>query len=972
MESYEFVVEDTLYKVPNHYFDLEAGVISKAFASCPKGQPIRLLIKRIDFEILLSMMYPTKSDSVGNCDRDKWESLIKLSAAWGLSIIRALAISALESIGIGSVVKAGLGQTCRIPAWVTSGYTELVVRLKPLSEEECEMLGAIATGRICRIREEYIRLNIATAVPKVKTKKNAKWAKRIGEAFVGELEEAASTKHAKSAMLIELMNKHGEANCLPPTPSTIFYMESVVFRVQSTLFKVPRLPFELVEPFATMFSLPQTSDNESVLEGSNDQTPLLLDGIASSDFQAFLKALYPPGITLASLTTLTDDGWESVLKLSTMWDFPEIRGHAIHHLRKQVDCIKAVQLATRYAVSEWLPIALHELLIRQRTIDRTESLQLGIYANGILRIREKLLIARLSETRAPVIHVPGAGTQELKDNPFENALFDHVKAIREEFEDELKDCGAWTFLAAPNRSRGFEHITIHRISGHNVVKTCPTRRQDWKRPIMTTVDSTTKDLDYYMESYEFIAEETLFKVPRQQFEGSLVNKAFASCIITGQPIRLRVKKMELEALLSVMYPRSRAPVALSQSDWESVLNMSTAWGLHTVHAVARDTLLKKDLGSLAKALLGQSCKISAWIKDGYRELVERSDSITEEEGVTLGGAALSRVCQMRERRIRGTSTQFQSLTSRPAGAGARYDSARDIEQLFAVELEQAAATQPSVMHKMTVMMIELENKHSVSSHVQPVLSQSYYMDDITFKIEDVLFKVPQASFEKAEPFYTMFGLPQNPQLAVASEGLSDDTPLRIEGVTADDFRAFMKALYPAAINLESLKSLSSGDWESVLKLSTMWDFPDIRGHAITHLKKQVDCINGIRLSAQYKIPAWLPVALEQAVTRQVTINKAESRLLGLYASGILRIREMMLMAHLDDIRACNASTYYELDSDLELQNPSLTRTTHLKLSKVIREDTLARKNTRVKGKGRSFCAKAIREEFKEELKDCGA
>lgn len=230
--------------------------------------------------------------------------------------------------------------------------------------------------------------------------------------------------------------------------------------------------------------------------------------------------------------------------------------------------------------------------------------------------------------------------------------------------------------------------------------------------------------------------------------------------------------------------------------------------------MARDTLLKKDLGSLAKALLGQSCKISAWIKDGYRELVERSDSITEEEGVTLGGAALSRVCQMRERRIRGTSTQFQSLTSRPAGAGARYDSARDIEQLFAVELEQAAATQPSVMHKMTVMMIELENKHSVSSHVQPVLSQSYYMDDITFKvsdlqyfdtsltddalkIEDVLFKVPQASFEKAEPFYTMFGLPQNPQLAVASEGLSDDTPLQIEGVTADDFRAFMKALYPA-------------------------------------------------------------------------------------------------------------------------------------------------------------------------------
>ena len=128
-----------------------------------------------------------------------------------------------------------------------------------------------------------------------------------------------------------------------------------------------------------------------------------------------------------------------------MWDFPTIRAHAIQHLRRQVDCVKGVQLASRYVVPGWLLIALQQLVTRPRTIDKEESLQLGFYASGILRIREKFLLSRLNEIQLPVTKEPQAGTniQEVKTNPFESASFDHVQAIREEFEDELKDCGAW-------------------------------------------------------------------------------------------------------------------------------------------------------------------------------------------------------------------------------------------------------------------------------------------------------------------------------------------------------------------------------------------------------------------------------------------------------------------------------------------------------------------------------------------------
>lgn len=63
--------------------------------------------------------------------------------------------------------------------------------------------------------------------------------------------------------------------------------------MEDVLFKLPRAAFEGVEPFSTMFSLPQTRDFEGVLEGSSDENPLWIGGVTSSDFRAFLLALYP-------------------------------------------------------------------------------------------------------------------------------------------------------------------------------------------------------------------------------------------------------------------------------------------------------------------------------------------------------------------------------------------------------------------------------------------------------------------------------------------------------------------------------------------------------------------------------------------------------------------------------------------------------------------------------------------------------
>ena len=67
--------------------------------------------------------------------------------------------------------------------------------------------------------------------------------------------------------------------------------KSIIMQVENTLFRVPRREFELESPvFASMFSLP--TGNHSP-EGQDDNSPIVLQGIKSKDFQSLLELMYP-------------------------------------------------------------------------------------------------------------------------------------------------------------------------------------------------------------------------------------------------------------------------------------------------------------------------------------------------------------------------------------------------------------------------------------------------------------------------------------------------------------------------------------------------------------------------------------------------------------------------------------------------------------------------------------------------------
>lgn len=63
------------------------------------------------------------------------------------------------------------------------------------------------------------------------------------------------------------------------------------FQVEGYLFKIPRFVLQESEIFQVMFSVPPPED--VVVDGSDDDHPLRLDGYLAQDFRQFLRVVLP-------------------------------------------------------------------------------------------------------------------------------------------------------------------------------------------------------------------------------------------------------------------------------------------------------------------------------------------------------------------------------------------------------------------------------------------------------------------------------------------------------------------------------------------------------------------------------------------------------------------------------------------------------------------------------------------------------
>lgn len=191
----------------------------------------------------------------------------------------------------------------------------------------------------------------------------------------------------------------------------VLYIDTVVFLVEDTLFRVPRkLLEEESTVFRDMFLLPQP--NNDAIEGQDDTRPVILHGVSKADFECLLKVLLcrQHGKNKDLVLSLTNE-WTSVLKLSTMWEFASLRKAAISWLDTspaslhRSDLIEKIVLATRYDIKEWLLPSLLAIAQRPDPISVEEGKRLGIEtALKLASVREKLRLQKAPQgTRQLVV-----------------------------------------------------------------------------------------------------------------------------------------------------------------------------------------------------------------------------------------------------------------------------------------------------------------------------------------------------------------------------------------------------------------------------------------------------------------------------------------------------------------------------------------------------------------------------------------
>jgi len=94
----------------------------------------------------------------------------------------------------------------------------------------------------------------------------------------------------------EYYTQDGDVIFLVRSRSLSCIQDTNASKVGNKLFKIHKrvLMRSEASTFATMFSLPRSSQTEGQTEGQTDENPIVLEGDTLEDFEGLMRILYPP------------------------------------------------------------------------------------------------------------------------------------------------------------------------------------------------------------------------------------------------------------------------------------------------------------------------------------------------------------------------------------------------------------------------------------------------------------------------------------------------------------------------------------------------------------------------------------------------------------------------------------------------------------------------------------------------------
>lgn len=167
-----------------------------------------------------------------------------------------------------------------------------------------------------------------------------------------------------------------------------------------------------------LFNLHSDTFSKTFLAGRKDtKSPIFLQDVEKSQFDAFLNVLYRTCVLLPSIWSqclqyiheasifssytsnpiMAAPAWASVLHLASEWNFPSIRELAIQSFTPSASDVDKVVLGHRYRFEEWLLPGYTGLVERKEPLTLAEGTRLGIEdVVSINKARENIREASLN------------------------------------------------------------------------------------------------------------------------------------------------------------------------------------------------------------------------------------------------------------------------------------------------------------------------------------------------------------------------------------------------------------------------------------------------------------------------------------------------------------------------------------------------------------------------------------------------
>ncbi|KAG8940599.1 hypothetical protein FRC03_005316 [Tulasnella sp. 419] len=184
-------------------------------------------------------------------------------------------------------------------------------------------------------------------------------------------------------------------------------------------------------------------------------------------------------------------------------------------------------------------------------------------------------------------------------------------------------------------------------------------------------------------------------------------------------------------------------------------------------------------------------------------------------------------------------------------------------------------------------------------------TEFYTTTMVVLRIQKILYKVDIRLLKRFQVFRDMFDTASQHN-ADKREGLEDDDPIVLPGVTNFEFESLLRIFEPMHF-WESAPTADLKQWSAVLHLCTMWYYDQLREHAIKEIEKlDPPPVDSILLARKCNVIKWLKPAYLRLCNRPEPITADEGSLLGIQLfADLCHLREKFR-----PVSSCNSSGSY--------------------------------------------------------------